>query len=100
MGSGVSPHHAHLAWGRRRLRGRYLGQWAAAGMPGPLLLTGLSEDVGSGTYTGVCKLELDSVLEPFPLSRRNLDFTHPILLDREKGAQIVQSPMQAGSPLP
>lgn len=42
-------------------------------------LTRLLVDVGSGTYTGLCRLLLGSFFETLPPSRKNLDFTHPIL---------------------
>ena len=52
---------------------------AAAGLPFLPQLTRLPEDVGSGTYKALCGLVLGSVFETLPPSRRNLDFTHPIL---------------------
>jgi hypothetical protein len=55
--------------------------------PAPPLLTGLMEDVGSGTYTGLCALALDSFFKSLPPSCKNLDFLHPIL-QQKKGCPV------------
>lgn len=61
------------------------------------------EDVGSGTYTGLCGLVLGSLFETLPLSRRNLDFTQPILGARsssggQPGSSQLERPPSSADP--
>lgn len=87
-----TPNTPAHPWENRRLLGRFRAARGSSPTPTPglrtthpslLPLTRFPEDVGSGTYTGLCVLALGSVFETLPLSRRNLDFTQPILWQRE-----------------